>query len=96
MTSEMVRPEVVSFLDVMLRDEEKNLRIEEISVPVSMAGKPLSALGLSKFRQTLLLAIRTATGWVYNPAENYTLPPDSTLIFLGSPDDREKLEKVLT
>jgi voltage-gated potassium channel len=28
--SEMIRPTVVSFLDTMMRDKEKNLRIEEI------------------------------------------------------------------
>jgi len=96
MASEMVRPEVVSFLDIMLRDKEKNLRIEEIRASASLTGKRVSDLGLKKFHQTLLLAIRTAKGWVYNPPDDYTLMPDSTLIFLGSPEDREKLEKMLT
>ncbi|MBW1862626.1 MAG: potassium channel family protein, partial [Deltaproteobacteria bacterium] len=63
MASEMVRPEVVSFLDVMLRDKENNLRIEEIPVSPSLTGKRVSDLDLKKFRQTLLLAIRTAKGW---------------------------------
>ena len=58
MASEMVRPKVVSFLDVMLRDKEKNLRIEKVSVPSSFSGKPLSALNLKKNRNLLLLAIR--------------------------------------
>jgi len=96
MTSEMVRPEVVSFLDVMLRDKEKNLRIEEIPASPSLAGRHVSDLDLKNFRQTLLLAIRTEKGWVYNPPDDYTLLPDSTLIFLGSPEDREKLEKMFT
>ncbi|MBW1825003.1 MAG: TrkA family potassium uptake protein [Deltaproteobacteria bacterium] len=96
MASEMVRPEVVSFLDVMLRDKENNLRIEEIPVSPSLTGKRVSDLDLKKFRQTLLLAIRTAKGWVYNPPDDYALLPNSTLIFLGSPEDKEKLEKMLT
>ncbi|MBF0593321.1 MAG: potassium channel family protein, partial [Nitrospirae bacterium] len=33
MASEMFRPTVVSFLDTMLRDKDRNLRIEEVSVP---------------------------------------------------------------
>ena len=33
--SEMIRPTAVSFLDTMLRDREKNLRMEEIPVPDS-------------------------------------------------------------
>jgi len=35
--SEMVRPTVVSFLDTMMRDKEKNLRIEEISLSESLS-----------------------------------------------------------
>ena len=42
MASEMVRPTVVSFLDTMLRDKEKNLRVEEVSVPDSLNGKTVS------------------------------------------------------
>ena len=68
----------------MLRDEkEKNLRIEEILVSPSLTGKRVSDLDLKNLRQTLLLAIRTAKGWVYNPPDDYTLMPDSTLIFSG-------------
>lgn len=95
MASEMIRPEVVSFLDEMLRDKEKNLRIEEVPLPPSLNGKPLSALNLKKYSNILLLAIRTEEGWVYNPSLDYILPLNATLIFLGTPEERQKLEKVL-
>jgi len=35
-------------LDVMLRDRDLNLRVEEIVVPDSFAGKPIRALNLIK------------------------------------------------
>lgn len=49
MASEMVRPTVVSFLDTMLRDREKNLRVEEILVPDHFIGKAISALNLKRY-----------------------------------------------
>lgn len=95
MASEMVRPGVVSFLDVMLRDRDRNLRIEEIAVPPALAGKPLSALHLKRNYDVLLLAVREGEGWIYNPDDEYLLSEHSSLIFMGTPAAREKLEKHL-
>src|SRR5205085_1757184 len=46
MASELVRPAVVSFLDKMLKDRDRNLRVEEVVVPASsrFVGKPLDDL----------------------------------------------------
>ena len=52
LVSEMIRPQVTQFLDQMLRDRTKNLRIEEVEIP---AGSPLVGLAL---RDT---ALRKAT-----------------------------------
>ena len=35
LASELIRPTVVNFLDVMLRDRDANLRIDEITIPES-------------------------------------------------------------
>ena len=35
-------------------------------------------------------------GWIYNPPEDYILSPLSTLIFLGTTEERQKLEKMLS
>lgn len=96
MASEMVRPAVVSFLDVMLRDKEKNLRIEEVVVPSSFSGKPIAALNLKKNRDLLLLAVKAREEWIYNPPDDYILSAHSVLIFLGAPEERQKLEKMLS
>jgi voltage-gated potassium channel len=95
MASEMVRPTVVSFLDTMLRDRERNLRIEELAVPGSFEGKSLSALNLKRHPHVLLLAIKTGEDWVYNPAENYVFAPESTLVFMTTPEGREELAVLL-
>jgi voltage-gated potassium channel len=95
MASEMVRPTVVSFLDTMLRDREKNLRVEELPVPGSFTGKALSALNLKRHSNALLLAIKTGEDWVYNPSENYVIAPESTLVFMTTPEGREELAGLL-
>ncbi len=96
MASEMIRPTVVSFLDIMLRDREKNLRIEEVSVPVAFVGKPISSLDLRKYPSLLLLAIRTKDDFVYNPPDDYVIQRDNKLIFMGTPEERHKFEGVFT
>jgi len=95
MASEMVRPTVVSFLDTMLRDRERNLRVEELPVPGSFIGRSLSALNLKGHAHALLLAIKTGGDWVYNPSENYVIAPESTLVFMTTPEGREELARLL-
>lgn len=95
MASEMTRPSVVSFLDVMLRDKDKNLRIEEVKTPVAMAGRPVGDLKLGRFKDLLLMALREGSDWVYNPGENQLLTEQSVLIFMGTPEARIKLEREL-
>ena len=93
--SEMLRPAVVNFLDVMLRRDDLALRIEELAVPASMVGRQLAALELHRFQKLLLLAVRTGEGWSYNPSRDYVMQAGETLIFMGSPEERVQLEQVL-
>jgi voltage-gated potassium channel len=93
MASEMIRPTVVSFLDIMLRDRDSNLRVEEVAVPDSLAGKTVSELDLGKHRHLLLLAIRTGESWLYNPPADFTTTPGCTLVVMTTPEDRAALEK---
>jgi voltage-gated potassium channel len=91
MASEMVRPTVVSFLDTMLRDREKNLRVEELPVPESFVGRPISALNLKRFSHALLLAVKTGETWVYNPSESCVIDKENTLVFMTTPEGRNEL-----
>jgi voltage-gated potassium channel len=95
MASEMVRPTVVSFLDIMLRDRERNLRVEELPVPESFVGQPISALNLKRFGHALLLAVKTREDWVYNPSESYVIDQKNTLVFMTTPEERDELAKFL-
>ena len=87
MASEMVRPQVVGFLDHLLRGPEKSLRIEEIPLGASshMVGKALRDTNLRKEADLLVLAIRDPSGeqYLYNPPPEQVLEEGSTLIVLG-------------
>jgi voltage-gated potassium channel len=93
MASEMVRPAATTFLDVMMRDRGKNLRVEEI--PAGLAGRRLRDLNLSGFPQTLPLAVRAGDGWAYNPGPDHELTSDSVLIVMTTPDERQKVAEHL-
>lgn len=87
LASELVRPEVVDFLDNMLRGHEQALRIEELPLTreCGMIGKALRDTNLRKEADLLVLAIRYASGknYLYNPPPDHILEEGSTLIVLG-------------
>ena len=98
MASELVRPAVVDFLDTMLRDKDRNLRIEELVIPSGSpaVGGPLRKAGLDRVPGILLLAVRRPGGrWQYNPTRDRRVEAGETLIFLGSPTDRRRIREVL-
>ncbi len=91
MAAVMVRPAVVSFLDVMLRDK-RNLRIEEVAVGSSVLGKTLSFLRLEHYPRTLILAIKHGTDYLYNPPRNHRLKEGGILVIMTTPQERIKFE----
>ncbi len=89
LASELIRPTVVTFLDVMLRDKDLNLRIEEVRIPQgsSSVGRALESLALDTVKGALLLAVRAADGtWQYNPDGGLVVQAGSVLVFMGSPE----------
>lgn len=86
LASELLRPHVVSFLDLMLKEQTRALRIEEIEVgPSYWAAKKVSDLGLKERFSLLLLAVKDvggATYWVDPPA-NLSLRQGTVLIVMG-------------
>lgn len=94
LASELVRPAVVDFLDEMLKDRERNLRIDELRIAEDgkAAGRTLRDLRLEDFPGVLLLAIRDVDGsWEYNPPRDRVVLAGQVLIYLGSPEDSRDL-----
>jgi voltage-gated potassium channel len=88
--SSMLRPKVVSFLDEMLRSEEA-LRVEELVVPERFAGSPCGALE-PRSPEYLLLAVRSAGKWQFNPPDERALAAGDTLVFMTTPEGRRRIE----
>ena len=90
LASELIRPTVVSFLDIMLRDRDLNLRVDEVELPEDAdgIGTSLAEVDLPSFSDALLLAVKSpGEGWIYNPPGTRTLEGGDVLVLLGSPDD---------
>jgi voltage-gated potassium channel len=89
--SSMVRPQVVSFLDEMLRSD-KNLRVEEIHLPPSFQESTLGALNLHH-GDYIVLAMREKDAWQFNPGSDAVLKPGATLVVMATPGGRQMLEQ---
>ena len=87
LASEIVRPNVVSFLDRMLRDPSGTLRIEEVAVPKgsSWSGRPLSGIDLRGRFGLVCLALREGSdaAFQYGPAEEHVIREESVLVVMG-------------
>ncbi len=88
--SSMLRPTVVSFLDEMLRTDDR-LRVEEVSVPSAFAARPLSEAAPSS-RDYIVLAVRSGEAWLFNPPPDYRLEPGATLVVMAHPEARQALQ----
>jgi len=95
MASEMIRPTVVSFLDKMLTDKEKNLRVEEIHLHEKHSGKRIVELEMEKFPNTLILAVACSGEWMYSPKGDHMVESGSSIIVITTPDERLKLREHL-
>lgn len=95
MASELVRPTVVTFLDQMLRDRDRNLRVSELTLAPGSAvvGRRLGDLQPLAGSDSLLLACRDTDGrWTYNPPADFRLAEGATLVVMGSPRDLSIIE----
>ncbi|MBM4053097.1 MAG: potassium transporter TrkA [Planctomycetes bacterium] len=94
MCTEMIKPNIVSFFDSLLHETNDTLVIEEIIVPEKMTGKPISELGLEHLSRTILLALKTNEGWLYNPSHNFVIHSQVTMIFMTIPHEKKLLRKL--
>ena len=92
--SAMLRPQVVSFLDEMLRSES-HLRIEEIPVPDDFPGGSWASLRERRSEHYVLLAVRVDGRWLFNPADDFQLAGVHTLVAMATPLGRQELEMLV-
>jgi voltage-gated potassium channel len=87
MVSAMVRPRVVEFLDLMLRDRDRNMRVEEIDVAAGspLDGREIRDADLRRHGAVLVVAVfsRAEGKYHYAPGPEYRLRAGESLILLG-------------
>jgi len=101
MASFMLRPSVVSFLDVATRSPDLTLRLEQETVTPSspLAGRTLMDARIPQNTGLIVIALRKknpegaeeAYSYVYNPVATTRLDPGDIMIVLGSPDQIQQL-----
>lgn len=99
MVSDMVRPAVVTFLDKMLYDKARTLRVEEVSVAAGspIAGRTIAQAAIGEKTGALLVAVmRAATGeYEFNPPAERAIQEGDILIFIGSPEMADGIKKII-
>jgi voltage-gated potassium channel len=97
LASEMLRPNVVSFLDIMIRGS-KGVRFEEAEIPKGSpaAGHSLESLHLQKRFGINPIAVRDGgKDFHYNPSPSMHLKAGDTLVVIAEPERLQKLRKFL-
>jgi voltage-gated potassium channel len=98
MASILLRPQVVSFLDVVTGDEELRLRLEELAVPANspLAGQTLAEAQIPLKTGLIVIAITHAGddgAFIYNPGPDEQIRANDVLIVLGGPEQIDSLQE---
>jgi voltage-gated potassium channel len=98
LAGELIRPEVHEFLDQMVRDKDKNLRLEEVAVPrgSTFVGMALKDTPIRRETRALVVAVRGSDRlFTYNPDPDYVIGEGTTLVVLAETDSIVKLRALV-
>lgn len=101
MASTLIRPSVVSFLDVSTTGTEIDLRMEQASVPQSSSldGSSLAEAQIPQKTGLIVLALQRSTEptrYIYNPGPDTTLKAGDTMLVLGRPEQIAQLRRYIS
>jgi voltage-gated potassium channel len=98
MVSEMVRPAAATFLDMMLRDRKRALRVEEVEVGEGseLAGKSVAGAKIGDRTGVLVMAVRKSGSedYVFNPSKTTTIERGDVLIVVADPAEMITLRRM--
>lgn len=96
LASELIRPDTVSFLDTMLRDNS-TLRVEDILVGAGSKyqDKSLEECALLNDPKVLLFSIKHGGEFSFNPSKKTKMEKGDTLVVIGFPDQLSALRTTL-
>lgn len=101
MASMLLRPQVMTFLDVVTRTQELSLRLEEVQVTEGspLAGKRIAEAQIRERTGLIVIAVRheqksRLDGFRYNPGPEEAIRAGDTLIVLGEPGQVGRLRRI--
>ncbi|MFH1060563.1 MAG: potassium channel protein [Pseudomonadota bacterium] len=96
LASEMIRPQVVNFLDRMLRGKDPTVRVAEVTVEPGavVAGQALGESGISARTglRPVALKLPAEADFIYNPGPDQRLEPGMVVIVIGNPGQIKALQ----
>jgi voltage-gated potassium channel len=98
MAATLLRPEVVGFLDIMMKSAGETLRMEQAQIPKGspVAGKTLQEIEIPKKTGMIVLAIQREPGqYIFNPTSTETIAPGDVLIVVAPAEKIPLLQEVL-
>ena len=97
MVSAMTRPSVVTFLDTMLRSQDKTIRVEEVEIfPGSpFIDRTIGETGIHGIQGVTLVAIRDKSNedYLFNPPGSRVLTANDLMIVMGDIDRIHELRE---
>ena len=99
MASMLLRPSVVSFLDIATNSSHMSLRIEEVVIPSGskLADKRLKDLRIPQKTGLIVIAVRKGKGikadFVFNPVADTEIEEGDHVIVLGTPEQIDDLRE---
>jgi voltage-gated potassium channel len=95
MASELIRPSVVTFLDIMLRSQENTIRVDELAIDNSSPhrDKTLKATGILSLQGITVVALKGAGDkYTFNPPASAVLKSGDVLVLMGNISDINRLK----
>lgn len=102
MAAVMLRPTVVSFLDVMMHDQELDLRLEEVAVSKksTFVGRTLRDMQIPQKTGLIVIAVKKSGNgepeFIYNPQSSTIIEAEDRLVVLGEAERVKTLEKLIS
>lgn len=99
LASEMIRPTVVSFLDRMLRDPKRQIRVSEVPVGgmSDFVGKTLRDSRIHEDFGLLIVAMhepgKSENEFIYNPSGDHIIQSGATLVVIGEVEQVDRLSR---
>ena len=96
MVSEMIRPSIVNFLDLMLRSKDKTIRVEEIDLSEGsvFTGKSIGDTGIPDTEDVVVVALRDRgnDAYQFNPSRETVLNENNVIIVMGNIESINKIK----